>query len=67
MPRRELLSEVQREDLLALPANEAEFIRHYLLAAEDLTRIGRFNKPHNLHVFSVLPRWRSKANRCGRI
>ena len=54
MPRRELLSEAQREDLLALPADEAEFIRHYSLAAEDLTRIGRFNKPHNRLGFAVL-------------
>lgn len=42
MPRRELLSEGQREDLLALPTDEAEFIRRYSLATEDLTRIGRF-------------------------
>lgn len=54
MPRRELLSEGQREDLLALPADEAEFIRRYSLAAEDLTRIGRFNKPHNRLGFAVL-------------
>ncbi len=54
MPRRELLSDGQREDLLALPADEAEFIRRYSLAAEDLTRIGRFNKPHNRLGFAVL-------------
>lgn len=54
MPRRELLSEGQREDLLALPADEAEFIRRYSLATEDLTRIGRFNKLHNRLGFAVL-------------
>jgi hypothetical protein len=30
MPRRELLSDEQRTDLLALPADEAEFIRRAL-------------------------------------
>ena len=54
MPRRELLSGGQREDLLALPADEAEFIRRYSLATEDRTRIGRFNKLHNRLGFAVL-------------
>jgi TnpA family transposase len=54
MPRRELLSDEQRADVLALLADEAEFIRRYSLAAEDLTRIGRFNKPHNRLGFAVL-------------
>ncbi|MBS1213130.1 MAG: transposase [Proteobacteria bacterium] len=54
MPRRELLSDEQRTDLLALPADEAEFIRRYSLTSEDLNRIRRFNKPHNRLGFAVL-------------
>ena len=54
MPRRELLSEGQRTDVPALPTDEADFIRRYSLASDDLTRINRFNKPHNRLGFAVL-------------
>ncbi|MDA3807944.1 MAG: DUF4158 domain-containing protein [Thiomicrorhabdus sp.] len=54
MPRRQLLSESQRAELLALPSDEGEFIRRYTLLAEDLTRISRFNKAHNQLGFAVL-------------
>lgn len=54
MPRRQLLSESQRAELLALPSDEGEFIRHYTLLSNDLTRIARFNKAHNRLGFAVL-------------
>jgi len=39
MPRRELLSPVQRESLLAIPTDRADLMEHYILSEQDLAFI----------------------------
>jgi hypothetical protein len=39
MPRREILSPAQREELLAIPVDRADLIEHYVLSEQDLSLI----------------------------
>jgi hypothetical protein len=39
MPRREILSPAQREELLAIPVDRAGLIEHYVLSEQDLSLI----------------------------
>jgi len=41
MPRRSILSAAERDNLLALPSDKEELIRHYTLAESDLSIIAR--------------------------
>jgi hypothetical protein len=41
MPRRELLTSAQREELLAFPTEEVDLIRHYTFSAHDVALIRR--------------------------
>jgi TnpA family transposase len=47
MPRRRALTDAQLENLLVLPAIEADLIRHWTLAAADLAMIERRRGGHN--------------------
>ena len=47
MPRRELLSPAQREELLAFPTEEADLLRHYTFNTHDLAVIRRRRGDHN--------------------
>lgn len=61
MPRRRLLSDAQRANLLALPTREAALIRHFTLTEDDLalvatrkhpgTKLGIEADPGLCHVF----------------
>jgi hypothetical protein len=53
MPRRELFTPVQREELLAFPAEEVDLIRNYTFSAHDLAVIRRCRGNHNRLGFSV--------------
>lgn len=39
MPRRSILSITEKQSLIALPDNQAEFIRHYSFSESDLSII----------------------------
>jgi Domain of unknown function (DUF4158) len=41
MPRRRVISREQLDELLALPATEAELIRYWTLSAADLAAVER--------------------------
>ena len=47
MPRRELLTAAEREELLAFPAEESELIRRYTLTRGDRTFIRQHRGDHN--------------------
>lgn len=53
MPRRSVLTEAQRADLLALPEDEAALVRHWTLNAEDLCIIVSCRRPHNRLGFAI--------------
>jgi hypothetical protein len=48
MPRRQLLTSAQREELLAFPTEEADLIPHYTFSMHDLAVIRRCRGDHNL-------------------
>ena len=53
MPRRRTLTEAQLETLLAIPAAEADLIRHWTLGREDLDAVGRRRRDHNRLGFAL--------------
>ena len=53
MPRRELLTSAQREELLAFPTDEAELLRYYTFNTHDLAVIRRRRGDHNRLGFAV--------------
>jgi hypothetical protein len=53
LPRRSVLTEAQRADLLALPEDEATLVRHWTLSAEDLRVIVSRRRPHNRLGFAI--------------
>jgi TnpA family transposase len=53
MPRRELLTSAQREELLAFPTEEVDLIRHYTFSAHDFAVIRRCRGGHNRLGFAV--------------
>lgn len=53
MPRRSVLTEAQRADLLAMPEDEAALVRHWTLSAEDLRIIVSRRRPHNRLGFAI--------------
>ena len=53
MPRRSVLSEAQRDALLALPTGEVELAREWTLAPEDLDVVRRRRRPHNRLGFAL--------------
>jgi hypothetical protein len=53
MPRRRVLTEVQLEDLLALPADEAGLIRHWTLNGTDRAAVERRRGAHNQLGFAL--------------
>lgn len=53
MPRRELLSQSQKLELLAIPDDEGEFIRFYTLSEHDLAQIRRQRLKHNRLGFAM--------------
>jgi len=53
MPRRELLTPAQREELLAFPTEEVDLIRNYTFSAHDLAVIRWCRGDHNRLGFSV--------------
>jgi hypothetical protein len=48
MPRRCALTEAQLESLFALPADEADLIRHWTLVAADALQLCAFRYPGRL-------------------
>ena len=53
MPRRELFSPAQRLELLALPEDEAEFIRLFTLSTQDLAVVRQRRGAANRLGFAV--------------
>ena len=53
MPRRSILSAAERDNLLALPRDKEELIRHYTLAESDLSIITRHRGAANRMGFAV--------------
>lgn len=53
MPRRALMTEAQRDRLLAIPTDEATLAQHWVLGDEDLGIIARRRRPHNRLGFAV--------------
>jgi TnpA family transposase len=53
MPRRELLTPAQREELLASPTEEIDLIRHYTFSTHDFAVIRRCRGDHNRLGFAV--------------
>ena len=54
MPRRELLTEMQRLAFTEPATDEREMVRHYILGAEDLALIDRRRGDHNRLGFAVM-------------
>ena len=53
MPRRRVLTERQRDALLALPTDEPSMLQHYTLAEDDLEHIRQRRRPHNRLGFTL--------------
>jgi len=53
MPRRALLTAVERAGLLAFPAEEADWLRHYTLSEPDLSIIGQRRGDQNRLGFAI--------------
>ena len=53
MPRRSILSAVERESLLALPDTKDDLIRHYTFSDSDLSIIRQRRGPANRLGFAV--------------
>ena len=53
MPRRHALSNAHLDQLLELPVEEADIIRHYTLSREDIATICRRRRPHNRLGFAL--------------
>jgi Domain of unknown function (DUF4158) len=53
MPRRELLTSTQREELLAFPTDETDLLRYYTFNTHDLAVIRRRRGDHNRLGFAV--------------
>lgn len=53
MPRRSALTASQHAELFALPENEANLVRYWTLAAEDLRTITSRRRPHNRLGFAL--------------
>ena len=53
MPRRSILSAVERDSLLALPDSKDELIRHYTFSESDLAIIGQHRGMENRLGFAV--------------
>jgi TnpA family transposase len=47
MPRREILSPAQREELLVIPLDRAGLIEHYVLSEQDISLIRQRRGDHN--------------------
>ena len=54
MPRRSILSAVERESLLAMPDNDEDLIRHYTFSESDLSIIGQHRGASNRLGFAML-------------
>ena len=53
MPRRRALTETQLDALLALPADEARLIRHWILEQTDHAAVDRRRGDHNPVGFAL--------------
>ena len=53
MPRRELLTSTQRDELLAFPTDEADLLRYYTFNTHDLAVIRRRQGDHNSRSLSA--------------
>lgn len=53
MPRRVTLTERQRESLVRIPTTQAELLKHYTLADEDLVHIRQRRRAHNKLGFAL--------------
>jgi TnpA family transposase len=53
MPRRRVLTDAQREALLALPTRETDLIRHWTLGTADLAVVERRRGHHNRLGFAL--------------
>lgn len=53
MPRRVTLTDRQREELLHLPVDQGELLRHYTLSDEDLGHIRQRRRAHNRFGFAL--------------
>lgn len=53
MPRRSVLTEAQRANLLALPGDEADLVRYWTLSADDLRIIVSRRRAHNRLGFAI--------------
>jgi Domain of unknown function (DUF4158) len=53
MPRRRVLTQAQLESLLALPATEADLVRHWTLDRADLAAVDRRRGGHNQFGFAL--------------
>ncbi len=53
MPRRYILTERQRSELLGLPVDETSLLKHYTLADDDLEYINQRRRPENRLGFAL--------------
>ncbi|WP_010219956.1 Tn3 family transposase [Sphingomonas sp. PAMC 26621] len=53
MPRRSVLTEAQRANLLALPEDEADLVRYWTLSADDLRIVVSRRRAHNRLGFAI--------------
>jgi len=53
MPRRSVLSDEQRAELLTLPDDETLLVQHWTLSQNDLAVIVRRRRPHNRPGFAI--------------